>query len=88
MNNTNRSPYSKTAIVLTHEGRLALAADALAAAQKTRNETRRQRLCEQTVAYLRPLCLIASSGLRGADINTRRLMGAPIAIPVAQSPVL
>jgi hypothetical protein len=40
---------------MTVEGRLALAADSLAAAQKTRKEEERKRLFEKVMMYLRPL---------------------------------
>ncbi len=52
MNNSKISTYSGTTVMLTVEGRLALAVDALAAAQKTRKAERRKGLCEQAMMYL------------------------------------
>jgi hypothetical protein len=53
MNNSKLSTYAATTVMLTVEGRIALAADALAAAGKTRNEQRKKTLCEQAMSYLR-----------------------------------
>jgi|GEM_PF-5053024 hypothetical protein len=55
MNNSKVSTFSGTTVMLTVEGRLALAADALAAAQKTRKTERRKSLCEQAMMYLQPV---------------------------------
>jgi hypothetical protein len=55
MNNSKVSTYFGTTVMLTVEGRLAFAVDALSAAQKTRNEERRKRLLEQAMVYLRPV---------------------------------
>jgi hypothetical protein len=56
MNNSKLSTYSATTTVtLTVEGRIALAADSLAAAGKTCNDQRRKNLCEQAIKYLRPV---------------------------------
>ncbi len=52
MNNSKVSSAG-TIVMLTVEGRIALAADALAAAEKTRNEKRRKSLCEQAMNHLR-----------------------------------
>lgn len=40
-------------MMLTVKGRLALAADALAAAEKARTDQLRKRLCEQVMNHLR-----------------------------------
>ncbi len=53
MNNNELSTYAATRVMLTVEGRIALAADALAAAGKTRNEQRKKALCELAMRYLR-----------------------------------
>jgi hypothetical protein len=55
MNNSDVSTHFTATVMLTDEGRLALAADALAAVQKTRKEGRRKALCEQAIKYLRPV---------------------------------
>jgi hypothetical protein len=55
MDKSDLSTDSGITVVLTVEGRLALAVDALAAAQKTRRKERRKCLCEQAVMYLRPV---------------------------------
>jgi len=55
MNNRKVSPYSGTTVMLTAEGRLALAIDALAAARKCPTEARRKRLLERAIIYLRPV---------------------------------
>src|ERR1035437_438776 len=55
MNNRDISTYSGTTVMLTVEGRLALAVDALAAAQKTRKEDRGKRRCDRAMVYLRPV---------------------------------
>jgi hypothetical protein len=41
--------------MLTVEGRIALAADTLAAADKTRSEEQQKRLCEKVMRYLSPV---------------------------------
>jgi hypothetical protein len=53
MNNSKLSTHAATTVVLTVEGRIALAADALASAEKTRNEQQKKALCEQAMSYLR-----------------------------------
>ena len=53
MNNNKLSTHAATTVMLTDAGRIALAADALAAAGRTRNEQRRKALCEQAMSYLR-----------------------------------
>ena len=53
MNNDKLSTHAATTVMLTDAGRIALAADALTAAEKTRNERRRKALCEQAMSYLR-----------------------------------
>ena len=63
MSHSNLSTYSETTVMLTIEGRLALAADALAAAQKTDKEGRQKRLCEQAMRYLRPV--VQGSSVQG-----------------------
>ena len=44
-----------TSIMVTVEGRIALAANALSAAAKTRNVQRRNVLCEKAVKYLQSI---------------------------------
>jgi hypothetical protein len=51
----NSTVYSGTVVMLTVEGRLALAADALAAAEKARNEPQRKRLCLNAMNHLRAI---------------------------------
>jgi hypothetical protein len=53
MQETNVSNYAGTIGMLTVQGRLALAADALVAAAETGNEQRRKRLSERAMNYLR-----------------------------------
>ena len=53
MSKNDISTYSGTTIMLTVEGRLALAADALAAAEKARSKQGRKRLCEKAMNHLR-----------------------------------
>jgi len=53
MRKNDISSYSGTTIMLTVEGRLALAADALAAAEKARTKQGRKRLCEKAMNHLR-----------------------------------
>ena len=53
MSKNDVSTYAGTTIMLTVEGRLALAADALAAAEKARTKQSRQRLCEKALNHLR-----------------------------------
>ena len=53
MDKNNISTYAGLTIMLTVEGWLALAADALAAAQKARSEERRKSLCKQAMNHLR-----------------------------------
>jgi hypothetical protein len=53
MSKNDVSTYAGTTIMLTFEGRLALAADALAAAVKTRSKQGRKRLCEKAMNHLR-----------------------------------
>jgi hypothetical protein len=55
MDDKKLSIHAKTTVMLTLEGRIALAADALAAAGKTGNEQRKKALCEQAMTYLRPV---------------------------------
>jgi hypothetical protein len=56
MKKSNVSTYNNEAIVmLTVEGRIALAADTLAAADKTRSEEQQKRLCEKVMRYLSPV---------------------------------
>jgi hypothetical protein len=47
------SDYFGTTVMLTAKGWIALAADALASAERTRNEKRRKTLCEPAINYLR-----------------------------------
>ena len=53
MSKNNSSTYAGITVMLTVEGRIALAADALAAAGKARSEKRRKSLCEQAMNHLR-----------------------------------
>ena len=53
METSKGSIYRRAVVMLTVEGRIALAADALVAAAKTRNGKRRKTLCEQAVNHLR-----------------------------------
>ena len=54
MENSTGSAYSsRTTVAITVEGRIALAADALASAEKTPNQERRRGLCEQAIHHLR-----------------------------------
>ena len=53
MNNSEPSKYSGITLMLTDKGLIALAADALVAAEKSRNNERRKALCEQAMIYLR-----------------------------------
>jgi hypothetical protein len=53
MNKSKRSSWVGTTVMITVEGRTALAADALAAAAKTRNGPRRKQLCERAMNHLR-----------------------------------
>jgi len=55
MNQSQVSARAATTVMLTDEGRIALAVDALTAAAKARNEQRRKVLCEQAMHYLRPV---------------------------------
>lgn len=50
--NTASNPC-RAILTLTVEGRLALVAYALAAAEKTRSKQRRKRLCEEAMSHLR-----------------------------------
>ena len=56
MMHSNVTAYTRTIVILKTEGRLALALDALAAAQKTRNEQRRKYLCGKAMGYLKLGC--------------------------------
>jgi hypothetical protein len=49
------SPYAGITVMLTVEGRLALAAYALAAADKTRSAKQRKRLCGQALNHLQAI---------------------------------
>lgn len=51
----NRCAYGGMSITLTIEGRLALAADAVAAARMARSEKRLKRICEEAVNHLRSI---------------------------------
>ena len=51
--NRAECPRAGTIVSLTSRGRIVLAAEALAAAEKTANQQRRKTLCEQAIAYLR-----------------------------------
>jgi hypothetical protein len=53
MNKNDSSTYAGITVMLTVEGRIALAADALAAAGKARTEKQRKILCEQAMNHLR-----------------------------------
>ena len=53
MSKNDVSTYAGTTIMLTVEGWLALAADALAAAEKARSKQGRKRLCEKAMNHLR-----------------------------------
>lgn len=55
MTKNQLSTYAGTTVMLTDEGRIALAADALMAAGKSRNEKRRKALCDQAMSYLRTI---------------------------------
>jgi hypothetical protein len=59
VNNSETLTYSGTTVMLTIEGRLALAVDALAAAQKTRKEEQRKSLWRQAMMYLRPFVQVS-----------------------------
>jgi len=61
MDNSKLSTYAATTVMLTDQGRIALAADALIAAGKSRNEKRRKALCEQAMSYLRSI--VQDSGI-------------------------
>jgi hypothetical protein len=50
------STYAETTVMLTVEGRIALATDALASAEKARTKQRRKLLCEKALNHLR--CLV------------------------------
>ena len=66
MNKNKLSTYVAT-VMLTDKGRIALAADALAAAGKTRDEERRKALCGQAMSYLRTV--VQGSGLHSRLAN-------------------
>ena len=53
MSKNDISTYAGITVMVTVEGRLALAADALAAAGKARSEKLRKSLCEQAMNHLR-----------------------------------
>jgi len=63
MNNSTISQHPRTTVIfpvgttvdMTVEGRLARALELLAAAQITRKEEERKRLCDKVMMYLRPL---------------------------------
>jgi hypothetical protein len=55
MNHSKLSFGAATTVMLTDEGRIALAVDALATARKARGEQLRKALCEQAMSYLRPV---------------------------------
>ena len=55
MDNSQLSTYAGTTVMLTDQGRMALAADALIAAGKSRNEKRRKALCEQAMNHLQTI---------------------------------
>jgi hypothetical protein len=57
MMNNKVPPYSERTVTLTVEGRLILAMEALAAAQKACQQKRQARLCEKAIMYLRPVVL-------------------------------
>ena len=53
MSENDVSTYAGATVTVTAKGRVALAADALVAAAKTRSEQRRKRLCEEALSHLR-----------------------------------
>lgn len=55
MNQGKVPPYAGRVVMLTVEGSLALTVDALAGADKTRDEQQRKRLREQAMNSLRPV---------------------------------
>lgn len=73
MDNSQPSTYAGTTIMLTDQGRIALAADALSAAGKSRNEKRRKALCEQTMNHLR--AIVGDSGISSRIANARLRRG-------------
>ena len=53
MSENDVSTHAGATVTVTAKGRVALAADALVAAAKTRSEQRRKRLCEEALSHLR-----------------------------------
>jgi hypothetical protein len=61
MDNGQLSACGATTVMLTDQGRIALAADVLITAGKSCNEKRRRALCEQAMTYLRTI--VQDSGI-------------------------
>ena len=68
MKKRTTSTHAATAVMITMEGRIALAADALAAAAKPPNTARKQGLCQCALHHLR--AALSPALMRGQDNAT------------------